>query len=152
MSMKYLGQTLDIHGGGLDLQFPQSRKRAGPIGVVQRQAAVRGYWMHNGLLKMGTAKMAGSVGNVVNMGDLLQKHAPEDYRFLLLNTHYRSPIEYSDDRLIEMQKALDSFHRFFERLERITKTGFYGLPARHRAATSTRARQCRFPRRHRPFA
>src|SRR5262249_16425234 len=58
-----------------------------------------------------------------------QKHLPETIRFLLLNTHYRSPIEYSDDRLIEMQKALDGFQRFFERFERITKTSYYALPA-----------------------
>ena len=128
MSMKYLGQTLDIHGGGLDLQFPHHENELAQSESYSGKPFAR-YWMHNGLLKMGTAKMAGSVGNVVNMVDLLRKQAPETIRFLLLSTHYRSPIEYSDDRLIEMQKALDSFHRFFERFERITKTAFYGLPA-----------------------
>src|SRR5438445_6097578 len=128
MSMKYLGQTLDIHGGGLDLQFPHHENELAQSESYSGKPFAR-YWMHNGLLKMGTAKMAGSVGNVVNMVDLLQKHAAETIRFLLLSTQYRSPIEYSDDRLIETQKALDSFHRFFERFERITKTAFYGLPA-----------------------
>ncbi len=86
-------------------------------------------WMHNGLLKMGTAKMAGSVGNVVNIGDLLRRHHPETVRFLLLSTHYRSPIEYSEERLVEVAKALQGFYRFFERYERITGQSFYALPA-----------------------
>src|SRR5436305_13418124 len=84
--------------------------------------------MHNGLLKMGTAKMAGSVGNVVNMVDLLQRHHPETVRFLLLSTHYRSPIEYSDERLGELARAVQGFYRFFERVQRVTGESFYGLP------------------------
>src|SRR5260370_6634274 len=85
--------------------------------------------MHNNLLKMGTAKMAGSVGNVVNVADLLQRHHPETVRFLLLSTHYRSPIEYSEDRLNEIKRSLDGFYRFFERYERIRRESFYSLPA-----------------------
>jgi cysteinyl-tRNA synthetase len=85
--------------------------------------------MHNGLLKMGHSKMAGSVGNVVNVLDLLQKHSPETVRFLLLGTHYRSPIEWTDDRLAEVKRALDTFYRFFERYERITAESFYSLQA-----------------------
>jgi cysteinyl-tRNA synthetase len=118
MSMKYLGETLDIHGGGLDLQFPhhenelaQSESYTGkPFATV---------WMHNGLLKMGQAKMAGSIGNVVNVADLLAKHHPETVRFLLLATHYRSPIEYSDNQLQATKDALETFKRFFERVKRI---------------------------------
>jgi cysteinyl-tRNA synthetase len=83
--------------------------------------------MHNGLLKMGHAKMAGSVGNVVNIADLLQKHHPETVRFLLLATHYRSPIEYSEERLVEVGKALQGFYRLFERYERINGESFYSL-------------------------
>jgi cysteinyl-tRNA synthetase len=85
--------------------------------------------MHNGLLKMGTAKMAGSVGNVINVADLLAKHSPETVRFLLLSTHYRSPIEYSEERLQEIGRSLESFYRFFERYERLTKESFYSITA-----------------------
>ena len=126
MSMKYLGQTLDIHGGGLDLQFPHHENELAQSESYSEQPFAR-YWMHNGLLKMGSSKMAGSVGNVVNVTDLLKKHHPETVRFLILNTHYRSPIEYSDDRFVELRKALDSFYRFFERYERITGETFYSL-------------------------
>jgi len=75
MSMKVLGETLDIHGGGLDLQFPAPRERTGQSESYTGKPFAR-VWMHNGLLKMGTAKMAGSVGNVVNIADLLQRHHP----------------------------------------------------------------------------
>ncbi len=128
MSMKILGKTLDIHGGGLDLQFPHHENELAQSESYTDQTFAR-YWMHNGLLKMGNAKMAGSVGNVVNVADLLQKYTPETVRFLLLSTHYRSPIEYSDERLQEVRRSLESFYRFFERYERITGESFYALKA-----------------------
>jgi cysteinyl-tRNA synthetase len=126
MSMKYLGQTLDIHGGGLDLQFPHHENELAQSESYTGQPFAR-YWMHNGLLKMGTAKMAGSVGNVVNVADLLKRHQPETVRFLLLSTHYRSPIEYSEDRLAETRRAVEGFYRFFERYQRIMGEGFYAI-------------------------
>jgi cysteinyl-tRNA synthetase len=128
MSMKLLGATLDIHGGGLDLQFPHHENELAQSESYAGQTFSR-YWMHNGLLKMGDTKMAGSIGNVVNIVDLLQNHAPETVRFLLLNTHYRSPIEYSEDRLKELRRSLDGFYRFFERYQRITGASFYDLAA-----------------------
>ncbi len=128
MAMKLLGKTLDIHGGGLDLQFPHHENELAQSESFTDAPFAR-YWMHNGLLKMGQAKMAGSVGNVVNVVDLLQKYRPETVRFLLLATHYRSPIEYSDERLTDMQKSLEGFHRFFERFQRITNKSFFDLEA-----------------------
>jgi cysteinyl-tRNA synthetase len=124
MSMKFLGETLDIHGGGLDLQFPHHENELAQSESFTGKPFAR-VWMHNGLLKMGHAKMAGSVGNVVNIADLLQRHHPETVRFLLLATHYRSPIEYSDERLVEAGKALQGFYRLFERYERVTGESFY---------------------------
>jgi cysteinyl-tRNA synthetase len=134
MSTKLLGQTLDIHGGGLDLQFPHHENELAQSESYTGQTFAR-YWMHNGLMKMGQSKMAGSVGNVVNIVDLLQKHHPETVRFLLLNTHYRSPIEYSEDRLAELRRSLESFYRFFERYQRIRGRSFYELtaPVKHAA-------------------
>lgn len=128
MSMKLLGKTIDIHGGGLDLQFPHHENELAQSESYTGVPFAK-YWMHNGLLKMGQTKMAGSVGNVVNMVDLFQKYPAEVIRFLLLGTHYRSPIEYSDDRLADVKKSLAGFHRFFDRYERITKTRFFDLKA-----------------------
>src|SRR5207247_1821265 len=126
MSMKLLGETLDIHGGGLDLQFPHHENELAQSESYTGKPFAR-VWMHNGLLKMGTAKMAGSVGNVVNIADLLQRHSAETVRLLLLSTHYRSPIEYSEERLDEIKRSLYRFHDFFARYERITKQSFFRL-------------------------
>ena len=134
MAMKYLGQTLDIHGGGLDLQFPHHENELTQSKSYTEKTFAR-YWMHNGLMKMGQSKMAGSIGNVINVVDLLAKHQPETVRFLLLNTHYRSPIEYNEDRLVEMRKALEGFYRFFERFERITGDAFFTLAAPSKRAS-----------------
>ncbi|MBX7104147.1 MAG: cysteine--tRNA ligase [Gemmataceae bacterium] len=127
MSAAALGKTIDIHGGGLDLQFPHHENELAQSESANDQEFAR-VWMHNGLLRMGGGKMAGSVGNVVNIADLLQKHNPETVRFLLLGTHYRSPIEYSDDRLAEVGRSLQSFYRFFERFERMSGQSFHALP------------------------
>jgi cysteinyl-tRNA synthetase len=126
MSMQLLGKTIDIHGGGLDLQFPHHENELAQSESFTGQTFAR-FWMHNGLLKMGTSKMAGSVGNVVNIADLLQRHTAETVRFLLLSTHYRSEIFYSEERLDEIKRSLETFQRFFERYQRITKTTFFGL-------------------------
>jgi len=126
MSKALLGETIDIHGGGLDLQFPHHENELAQSESATGATFAR-VWMHNGLLKMGSAKMAGSVGNVVNIADLLERHSAETVRFLLLSTHYRSPIEYSEDRLNEVAKSLQSFYRFFERYERITGESYFQL-------------------------
>ncbi|HJZ59552.1 MAG TPA: cysteine--tRNA ligase [Gemmataceae bacterium] len=128
MATALLGETLDIHGGGLDLQFPHHENELAQSESATGKEFAR-VWMHNGLLKMGTAKMAGSVGNVVNIADLLQRHSPETVRFLLLSTHYRSPIEYSEERLEEIARSLQGFYRLFERYTRVTEgDNFYDLP------------------------
>jgi cysteinyl-tRNA synthetase len=136
MSMKLLGETLDIHGGGLDLQFPHHENELAQSESFTGHTFAR-YWMHNGLLKMGTAKMAGSVGNVVNVVDLLKQHSPETVRFLLLGTHYRSPIEWSDERLAEVRRALEGYYRFFERYERVTGKRFQEIHSHERRDTET---------------
>jgi cysteinyl-tRNA synthetase len=133
MSMKYLGATLDIHGGGLDLQFPHHENELAQSESHTGKTFAR-YWMHNGLMKMGTAKMAGSVGNVVNVVDLLKKIPAETVRFFLLATHYRRPIDFGEEHIQDVQRGLDGFHRFFERYERITGQSFYTLPAPARRA------------------
>ncbi len=126
MAIKMLGETLDIHGGGLDLQFPHHENELAQSESWTGKPFAH-FWMHNGLLKMGAAKMAGSVGNVVNIADLLQRHTAETVRFLLLGTHYRSPIEYSEERLDEVKTSLQGFHQFFERFERVTGRSFFTL-------------------------
>jgi cysteinyl-tRNA synthetase len=126
MTMKLLGATLDIHGGGLDLQFPHHENELAQSESYTGKTFVR-YWMHNGLMKTGDAKMSKSKGNEIVVAELLKRHAPETLRFFLLSTHYRRPIDFSDDRLEEVHRGLDSFYRFFERCQRINKISFYSL-------------------------
>jgi len=128
MSMKLLGTTLDIHGGGLDLQFPHHENELAQSESLTDQPFAR-YWMHNGLMKTGEQKMSKSAGNEIVVREVLRKHSPETVRFLLLSTHYRSPIEYSEDRLVELGKALQSYHRFFERYQRIIDESFFDVRA-----------------------
>jgi cysteinyl-tRNA synthetase len=140
MSMRYLGQTLDIHGGGLDLQFPHHENELAQSESYSGRPFAR-YWMHNGLLEMGKSKMAGSVGNVINVADALKKVSGEVLRFFLISTHYRSPIDLGDfdpktqdlpPGLVNAQKAYEAFLRFAERYQRITGRSFHELkpPAR----------------------
>jgi len=128
MSMKLLSQTLDIHGGGLDLQFPHHENELAQSESYTGAPFAR-YWMHNGLMKVGTGKMSKSQGNEIVVSELLQHQQPETLRFFLLTTHYRRPIDYSEERLAEVQRGLDSFYRFFERFTRITGESFYALEA-----------------------
>jgi len=128
MSMRLLGKTLDIHGGGLDLQFPHHENELAQSESYTEVPFVR-YWMHNGLMKTGNDKMSKSKGNEIVVAELLRKHAAETLRFFLLTTHYRRPIDYSEDRLDEVRRGLDGFYRFFDRYQRVTKNNFYELKA-----------------------
>jgi cysteinyl-tRNA synthetase len=134
MSMKLLGKTLDIHGGGLDLQFPHHENELAQSESYNDTTFVR-YWMHNGLMKIGNDKISKTKEEeqkkkaTLIVNEVLQKHHPETLRFLLLNTHYRSPIEYSEDRLAELRRSLENFYRFFERYQRIRGRSFYELAA-----------------------
>ena len=126
MSQALLGNTLDIHGGGLDLQFPHHENELAQSESDTDKPFAK-VWMHNGLLKTDSVKMGGSLKNAINMVDIFKMQQPETIRFLLLNTHYRSPIEYSDERLQEVARSLQGFYRFFERYHRITGEDFYQL-------------------------
>src|SRR5438552_3498572 len=128
MSMKLLGKTLDIHGGGLDLQFPHHENERAQSESFNGCTFVN-FWMHNGLMKTGSEKMSKSKGNEIVVAEMLKRHQPETLRFFLLATHYRRPIDYSEERLEEVRRGLDGFYRFFERFQRINKTSYYELKA-----------------------
>ncbi|HZL35470.1 MAG TPA: cysteine--tRNA ligase [Tepidisphaeraceae bacterium] len=128
MSLKYLGETFDIHGGGLDLQFPHHENELAQSESATDKPFVK-YWMHNGLTRIAT-KLAGgqvkmekqskSLGNVIDARELITRHGPDFVRYLLLSTHYRSPIDFGDEVLSAAKKGLATFGRLFERVERLT--------------------------------
>jgi cysteinyl-tRNA synthetase len=117
MSWKHLGQDFDIHGGGTDLIFPHHENE-----IAQSLCAFPGsrfarMWVHNGMLVINGEKMSKSTGNFVTIRDVLAKHPPEAARLLLLKTHYRSLLDFSDAALLEARKELDRFYRALERTQ-----------------------------------
>ncbi len=105
MAMHELGEQFDIHGGGLDLQFPHHENE-----IAQSEAAsgktFANYWLHVGMLQVNNEKMAKSVGNFFTIEDVLKNHHPEVIRYFLLSSHYRSPLNYSEENLLNAKKAL----------------------------------------------
>jgi cysteinyl-tRNA synthetase len=127
MSMKYLGQTLDFHGGGMDLIFPHHENELAQSESATGQPFAK-YWLHNGLTRIKTKtssgewrdeKMSGSIGNVVPARQLIEQHGADLLRYLLLSTHYRRPIEFTDEVLVASRKGMQTFSRLFERLTRL---------------------------------
>jgi cysteinyl-tRNA synthetase len=114
MSENTLGETFDIHGGGLDLIFPHHENE-----IAQSVCAHDGrgpqdfarYWMHNGMLTVGGAKMAKSDGNFITVRDALAQAPGEVIRLALLGTHYRDPLDWTEERLQQARQTLDRFYR-----------------------------------------
>lgn len=114
MASKYLGQPFDIHGGGNDLIFPHHENEiAQSEGATGRPLAR--YWLHNGMVTLGTEKMSKSLGNVWTVHDAAARVGGESLRLLVLGTHYRGPLEFHPDRLLETKRSLD---RLYESLAR----------------------------------
>jgi cysteinyl-tRNA synthetase len=131
MSMKYLGETFDIHGGGMDLMFPHHENELAQSESATGKTFAK-YWMHNGLTRIKTKlasgewaaeKMSGSLGNVIPATQLLKQHGPELMRYMLLSTQYRRPIEFTEDVMIASKKGLAVFGRLFDRMERLAGAG-----------------------------
>src|SRR5436190_9870022 len=151
MSKALLGETFDIHGGGLDLVFPHHENELAQSECCHGKPMVK-YWLHNGLLRKGESagKIGGrsdreSVGNAVpgvpsaggkmsrsagagGLADVIASQGGERIRFFLLKTQYRSTVLYGEEGLAEAATALEAFYRFFERFQKITMQRFFNLP------------------------
>ena len=104
MSQKHLGETLDIHGGGQDLIFPHHENEIAQSEAYTGKKFVQ-YWLHNGFVTIKEEKMSKSLGNIVAVGELLQKYSPETLRYFLVASHYRKPIDFTEGNIEEAQKA-----------------------------------------------
>jgi cysteinyl-tRNA synthetase len=109
MSQKYLGETLDIHGGGKDLIFPHHENEIAQSEAATGKPFVR-YWIHNGFVNINKEKMSKSLGNILTLKELFQDWHPEAIRLFLLSSHYRSPVDFSFDSFTEAKTALDRFY------------------------------------------
>ena len=166
MSRKLLGETFDIHGGGLDLVFPHHENEIAQSECCHGKPLAK-YWMHNGLMQASQRSRQGRRPQHARAGrrrsgrpkkparsasrkgaspfrELLAIHPPETIRFFLLSTHYRRPIDFSDERIREVGTGLDQFYRFFKRYERVTGESFYAImPPPQRASRRLRRRRRR---------
>src|SRR5712671_5136543 len=111
MSENTLGETFDIHGGGLDLIFPHHENEIAQSVCAHDGRPFARYWMHNGMLTVGGAKMAKSEGNFVTVREVLAEAPGEVIRLALLGTHYRDPLDWTPDRLHQARQTLDRFYR-----------------------------------------
>ena len=112
MIEKHLGETIDIHGGGLDLEFPHHENEVAQSRCAHGGAPLARYWLHNGMLSMASAKMSKSTGNVVRINELLDEgHKGEVLRLALLSAQYRQPLEWSEALVAQSKATLDRLYR-----------------------------------------
>lgn len=122
MSMRYLGFGFDIHGGGQDLIFPHHENEIAQAEAYYGSEPFVRFWMHNGLLTVRSEKMAKSLGNIILLRDALKVYGADVLKLFYLSTHYRSPLDYSPDRLKEHEKALKKLHETVKRVKEAMKT------------------------------
>ncbi len=147
MSRRLLGETFDIHGGGLDLVFPHHENEVAQSESCHGKPMAK-YWMHNGLMQASdeVGKVGGrqtrdaegdleaqEVGKISKskgsnpFSEMLEQFTAETIRFFLLSTHYRRPIDFSETRIREVEAGLETFYRFFKRYQRVTGSSIYDL-------------------------
>ena len=121
MSMKYLGETFDIHGGGLDNQFPHHEAEVAQSESATGKPFVK-YWIHNNLVTVNGKKMSKSLGNFVTLKDLFKKFDPMAVRFFILQSHYRSTLDFSDEAMQGAEAGLEKLLNFVREVrERVDK-------------------------------
>lgn len=122
MSRKYLGDTIDIHAGGQDLQFPHHENE-----IAQSEAhngcTFANYWMHNGYITIDNEKMSKSLGNFFTVRDILEKYDGEVIRYFLLSGHYRNPINFSDELMLQAKNSLGRLQNAKENLQFLIEKG-----------------------------
>jgi len=114
MSMKYLGDTLDIHCGGQDLIFPHHENEIAQSECFTGKPFVR-YWMHNGLLRLGEEKMSKSLGNLITIKEALNRYGADAIRLFVLNSHYHSPLKFSEEALEAAESGVERLTRVANR-------------------------------------
>lgn len=116
MSTRFLGNHFDIHGGGLDLQFPHHENEIAQSEGCTGEHFVN-YWMHNGFVRINEEKMSKSLGNFFTLREVLERYQGEEIRAFILSSHYRSPLNYSDEQLDNARQALTRLYTALRSLE-----------------------------------
>jgi len=107
MSLKYLGDVLDIHGGGQDLVFPHHENEIAQSEAFTGVGPFARYWMHNGLVQLGEEKMSKSLGNLITVKEALERYSADAIRLFVLSSHYRSPLTYTEDGLEAAERGIE---------------------------------------------
>ena len=132
MSNKYLGETIDIHGGGQDLTFPHHENE-----IAQTEAYTgkkfSNYWMHNAYITIDNEKMSKSKGNFFTVRDILEKYTGEEIRYFLLSGHYRSPINFSEELMAQARSALGRMHNAENNLRHLSENGWDSMTEEEKA-------------------
>lgn len=116
---EYFGPQYDIHGGGLDLIFPHHEAEIAQMEAASDKSPMVRYWMHTGFLNVSGEKMSKSLGNFITIRDLLEDYDPQVFRFFVLSTHYRSPIDFSEKTLEQAAKSLKRIQKTLEKLNEL---------------------------------
>jgi cysteinyl-tRNA synthetase len=122
MSMHYLGESFDIHGGGEDLIFPHHENEIAQSEAATGRPFVR-CWIHNGFVKLGEEKMSKSLGNIRTVKELVRHYDPDAIRLYLLGTHYRNPVEFTEEHVAEATRALGRIRGVVEEADRLGRDG-----------------------------
>jgi cysteinyl-tRNA synthetase len=128
MSAAHLGESIDIHAGGVDLQFPHHENEIAQSTCAHGGKVFARWWLHNGMLTFDGRKMSKSLGNVLHVHQLLQMHPPEALRLLLLRGHYRQPLDWSDAAIAQSISTLDGWYRVLRELSHIQLDPSQPLP------------------------
>jgi cysteinyl-tRNA synthetase len=139
MSMNLLGETFDIHGGGKDLVFPHHENEIAQSEAASGKPFVR-YWMHNGFVNINSEKMSKSLGNFFTIRDILENYDSEVLRFFLLSSHYRSPIDFSDQNLADAEAGLERIYSALAAMEETLSKPAAAAPSSHEATAELAAK------------
>ncbi|MBI3300700.1 MAG: cysteine--tRNA ligase [Deltaproteobacteria bacterium] len=135
MCSLYLGQPFDIHGGGSDLIFPHHENEIAQSEGAKDCALAR-YWLHNGMVTVEQEKMSKSLGNFMTISEALTKVTPEVLRLVLLSTHYRMPLDFSEQKMEEAEKGLTRIYETLARVDRVLSTSTPQSVSRERSSDS----------------
>ncbi|WP_407433099.1 cysteine--tRNA ligase [Methanobrevibacter sp.] len=113
----YFGEQYDVHGGGLDLIFPHHEAEITQMEAVSGKSPMVRYWLHTGFLNVNGEKMSKSLHNFITIRELLEDWDADTFRFFVLSTHYRSPIDFSKDSLHQSEKSLEKIKKFYSALD-----------------------------------
>ena len=124
MSMRYLGDVIDIHGGGQELMFPHHENEIAQTESYTLKEPMAKFWVHNGLMRLGDEKMSKSLGNLVTVKEALEKYSIDALRLFFVSSHYRSPLMFTDESLDSQERAVERLRQALSKQSVENKTTF----------------------------